>query len=285
MNEDGLQALRAAGVGIVDRVATAAGLAPHALVAELSAFGSESTTSRIESVRLPDVIEAWLGAQLATLNITTSCFLSDGGEWLRLAPPVDAGWLARWWRVKLRPDSILLLSGDGERLLYVMHMYNGELGAVATATADILAMRVDRARLDGALAALSGALRVPMPPSPRAVLAAELFDAPHAFTLPAASSRERLDAWICDAFERWRELPPRLDGRWNEYIGPYVFSLAGTAMLATFGAWLQSSAEVAALWHGAGGTRLAICDGDFSRALALSRESDRYVARITHLAR
>jgi hypothetical protein len=291
MVEDPLRALRAAGLGVLERVATASEIEPASLFDELCPFCSESTTSRIESVRSAEAVDAWLASQLATVPTKPTCFIVDfwtsamaKREWLRVAPPADPAWLARLWRTEPVPGAILVMSPDAGRVLFVTDLYDGYLRAVALPTADVLAMRAERARLDRALAATPGLLRVPMRLSPRALHASELVATDPAYTLPLTSSDARCEAWLEDTFERWRAIPPRLDDRPTpEHIGPYVLSLAGTELLAAFGAYFETPSVVATVWRISGLDRLAIVDVDHTRALSVSREGDHYAARIVDL--
>jgi hypothetical protein len=290
MIDDDLHELRAAGVGVVERSAAVSENAPVALFAEVYPFAADSVTSRIDKVQSPQVLDAWFASQLASLQTTPTCFMlehwtSGTGrpEWLVIAPPADPGWLARLWRAVPR-DSILLLSPDQRRLLFVFDQFDGHLRAVATETARVMAMRADRLRLDAALAATPGLLRVPMPPSPRALHARELVASAPTYTLALSSSDARREAWLADAFERWRRIPSPLDDRTDaETVGPYLFSLAGAETLATFGAYIETRSALTTLWRNAGYEQLAIIDADYTRALHLSRDSQRYAARIVTL--
>src|SRR5262245_55802099 len=118
MIDDTADALRVAGVGVVERFAAVSENLPVALVAELLPFAASSVTSRIDKARSPEVMDAWFAAQLASLQTTPTCLMFGHWppatwqrEWLLVAPPADPGWLARLWHAVPR-DSLLLVSPD-----------------------------------------------------------------------------------------------------------------------------------------------------------------------------
>ncbi len=261
---------------MIERVATVDGIAPAVLWNELYPFCSESTTARVESVRSPDIIDDWLAAQAATIETAPTCYLADGDAWLHVAAPPDPGWLARQWRAARATGALLILSADARRLLFLLEMTGDALRAVALETAQVVAMRDDRARLDALLAATADLLRVPMPQSPRALRAADLAKPTATYRLGPDAAEARRATWIVDAFARWRAMPPRLDDRSAapDQLGPYAFSLAGSDPLATFGAYLAAPEVLPRLC----GDRLVVINDGHTRALDIAGGEARLVA-------